>query len=231
MGAAHIHFVALWLFGALLGSGSPALAQAVAGSSTAGVEQFLSNPSKLLSQYPDGGGALVTQVRDLATSEPSTLGPLIQLLATANANQTSAIGTALGQVAIAVVKTNPTYANTIQSALVAATEAGGGHNASELGSAQPKIGKTVTVKDDVKGTTERGTQPLFTGNSVYLDEVLHTGANAKAQVLFDDRTNLSVGPVTDIRLDQFVYNPGAHGNVVIAATTGAFSFYHRYPAS
>ena len=40
-----------------------------------------------------------------------------------------------------------------------------------------------------------------------------------------DRTNLTVAPTTEIRLDKFVYDPGgASGNVVVIATLGAFRF-------
>jgi hypothetical protein len=176
-----------------------------------------------LSEYPDGGEGLVTRIRDLATSNPSALGPLVQLLTTANSAQTSAIGTGLGQAAAALVKTNPGYAENIQSVLVSATTGGtGGSN--EIGSAQPKIGSTVSTKDDVKGITERGTQSLAAGTGVYLDERVHTGTSGKAEILFADRTNLTVGPVTDIKLDQFVYNPDGKGNVVVVASTGAFRF-------
>lgn len=217
--------LATWFLGASTEFGSPALAQSVSGSSSgANIAEFLSDPAKLLSEYPDGGEGLVTRIRDLATSDPSALGPLIQLLATANSSQTNAIGTALGQAALAVVKTNPTYANTIQSALIAATDKGHVGSASDLGSAQPKIGKTVSIKDDVKGTTEKGTRPLFAGNEVYLDEQVRTGTSGKAEFLFADRTNLTVGPVTEIKLDHFVYNPGADGNVVVVASSGAFRF-------
>jgi len=215
--------LAALLIGAIIALGSLAFAQGGSGSSSR-IAQFLADPSKLLAQYPDGGDGLVKEVRDLATSQSSTLGPLIDLLATANANQTSAIGTALGEAAVTAVKTDPSYAHTIQSALVAATDAGHRHGASDIGSAQPKIGNTVTTKDEVNGTTERGTQPLLAGNGLYLDEQVHTGTTGKAQFLFADRTNLTVGPVTDIRLDQFVYNPGADGNVVLAATSGTFRF-------
>jgi hypothetical protein len=43
--------------------------------------------------------------------------------------------------------------------------------------------------------------------------------------LLADRTNLTVAPTTEIRLDKFVYDPGgASGNVVVIATLGAFRF-------
>ena len=84
------------------------------------IQQFLSNPGDLLKQYPDGKGPMIAAVRDLAASDPQTLNALIGLLANANGDQASAIGTALGQVALAAVNTNQAYAEQIQTAVAAA---------------------------------------------------------------------------------------------------------------
>lgn len=79
------------------------------------VQQFLANPSALLSQFPNGGPQLITKVRDLAASDPQTLSALIALLKSANPDQSSATGTALGQVALMAVNTDPAFANEIQT--------------------------------------------------------------------------------------------------------------------
>jgi hypothetical protein len=82
------------------------------------IQQFMANPSALLSQYPNGGPNMIKAVRDLAGSDPQTLGPLIQLLSQANPDQSTAIGNALGQIALAAVDTDPNYADQIQTAVV-----------------------------------------------------------------------------------------------------------------
>ena len=41
--------------------------------------------------------------------------------------------------------------------------------------------------------------------------------------IFDDST-MSVGPISKIKLDKFVYDPGGSGAVIIQATKGAFRF-------
>lgn len=82
------------------------------------IQQFMANPSTLLAQYPNGGPQMIKAVRDLAGSDPQTLGPLIQLLSQANADQSTSIGTALGQIALAAVNTDPNYADQIQTAVV-----------------------------------------------------------------------------------------------------------------
>jgi hypothetical protein len=82
------------------------------------VQQFLADPAALLTQYPNGGPALIVQVRNLAASDPATLTALVGLLASANSDQATAIGTGLGQVAQMAVRTDQSYANDIQVAVV-----------------------------------------------------------------------------------------------------------------
>ena len=84
------------------------------------VQQFLGNPAGLLSQFPDGGPQMITKVRDLAASDPATLSALVALLKSANPDQASAMGTALGQVALMAVNTDPAFANQIQTDIVQA---------------------------------------------------------------------------------------------------------------
>ena len=116
---------------------------------------------------------MVAQVRDLTGSDASTLSALVGLLATANTNQTNAIGTGLGQTAVLAVKTDPAYANAIQQAI--ARTSTNRPNKVGPGSLQPKIGSAVITKDQVDGQTERGTQPIAAGTVVYLDELVRTG--------------------------------------------------------
>ena len=56
--------------------------------------------------------------------------------------------------------------------------------------------------------------------------MVRTGVSGKAQLLFADRTNLSIAPVTEIRLDKFVYDPsaGSGGVVELVANSGSFRF-------
>lgn len=120
-------FLHIVLVGAIaacsLGSLSPAIAAVYPSSSALPPEvirQFLANPAALLDEYPNGGAKAITQVRDLGASDPTTLKPLLGLLALANADQANAIGTALGQVAMMALKTDQAYATQIQEAVVAA---------------------------------------------------------------------------------------------------------------
>ena len=125
------------------------------------IQQFLSDPASLLGQYPVGGPTMIAMVRDLIASDPATLKPVVDLLATATTNQATAIGSGLGQAAMLALKTDQAFANQIQEAV-----ANAGHAAPRSGevnvSAQPKIGSAVTTKNQVDGVTERGTSVLAT---------------------------------------------------------------------
>jgi hypothetical protein len=83
------------------------------------VSQFVANPASALAANPNGGGRLVSYVRDLLLSDRTTLQAIIALLATANADQQSAIGSGLGQAAQALASTDPDLANQIQRLLAA----------------------------------------------------------------------------------------------------------------
>lgn len=97
------------------------------------------------------------------------------------------------------------------------------HSTSSL--ADPKIGNANTVKNSVHGVVDGKAQNLSSGSEVYSNEVVRTGAFSAADLTFIDQTSLSVGPVSEVRLDKFVYDPGGStGSVVIQATRGAFRF-------
>ena len=82
------------------------------------IQQFLTNPAGLLSEFPYGGPLMITKVRDLAASDPATLDALLGLLKSANPDQASAIGTALGQVALMAIATDQAFATQIQTEVV-----------------------------------------------------------------------------------------------------------------
>src|SRR5580698_7054263 len=191
-------------------------------------EQFIPHPDQLLAKFPSGGAEMISQVRELTLANHANLPYLLEILARANHDQGIAIGTGLGQAALASVKSDQAYATAIQQAVADKNlgwAAGNGSNVGAPGSSQPKIGSTVTTVDQVEGETEKGTQTITTGTAVYAEELVRTGNRGKAQLLFADRTNLAVAPMTEIRLDKFVYDPnGSQGNVVVVATEGSFRF-------
>jgi hypothetical protein len=83
------------------------------------VGNFQQHPEQLLSQYPDGGAELISRIRDLVATSPAALQTILKLVETANATQIDAIGTGLGQAALACVRTYQHFAIEIQQAVAA----------------------------------------------------------------------------------------------------------------
>ena len=89
----------------------------------------------------------------------------------------------------------------------------------------PHIGSAVATKNKVEGVVGDTTQSISTGAKVFSNEVVRTGDGSVADLKFIDETTLSVGPISEIKLDKFVYDPtGTAGTVVIEVTKGAFRF-------
>src|SRR5207249_3619244 len=91
--------------------------------------------------------------------------------------------------------------------------------------AEPKIGVASAARNQVHGVIGGGTRTLSPGSDVFSNEVVRTGEDGLAQLLFLDATSLSVGARSEVKLDRFVYNPDRKtGNVVVEASRGAFRF-------
>jgi hypothetical protein len=91
--------------------------------------------------------------------------------------------------------------------------------------AESQIGNATAVKNNVHGVVEGKEHPILEGTELYANEMVYTGHESIANLKFIDRTILTVGPVSEIRLDKFVFDPASSaGAVVIQATRGAFRF-------
>jgi hypothetical protein len=90
--------------------------------------------------------------------------------------------------------------------------------------AEPKVGVASATKNQVQGVVRGTSREIGAGSEVFSNELVRTGADSLAQLLFLDQTNLSVGPQSEVKLDRFVYNPSRGGRVVIETGRGAFRF-------
>ena len=89
----------------------------------------------------------------------------------------------------------------------------------------PKIGSAEQAQNKVEGIIGGQSQPVSKGTALYSNETVRTGENGVADLVFLDSTNLTVGPISEVLLDKFVYDPnGSSGVVVLQATKGAFRF-------
>jgi hypothetical protein len=87
----------------------------------------------------------------------------------------------------------------------------------------PDIGVAASVTNKVDGSLGSQNRQVATGDKVFENEVIRTGANSKGELLFRDETSLSLGPDSEVKLDKFVYN--ASGNAIsLNATKGVFRF-------
>ena len=91
--------------------------------------------------------------------------------------------------------------------------------------AASKVGVASAVRNDVEGIQGGSSRSLATGSSVFERELIRTGSESVAQLLFLDQTTLSVGPRSEVTLDRFVFDPSRNaGDVLLSATRGAFRF-------
>jgi hypothetical protein len=92
--------------------------------------------------------------------------------------------------------------------------------------AQQRIGVNSAVNPDVTGMPP-GAAPrgLVLGQEVVFNERITTGPEGQTQILFVDQSTMSVGPRSDMVIDEFVYDPNAGtGKLAASLTRGVFRF-------
>jgi hypothetical protein len=90
-------------------------------------------------------------------------------------------------------------------------------------SRQPPSAPSTACRVRAAGIVEGSAEDLAAGATVYLDEKITTGADARLAVTFADGTALAIGEKANITLDQFVYAAGG-ANKFHATVIGAFRF-------
>jgi hypothetical protein len=91
--------------------------------------------------------------------------------------------------------------------------------------AQQAIGSATNAQNQVTRELNGAAAPLSVGDSVFRNEVVRTGADSLAKLVFLDSTNLAVGPTSRVVLDRFVYEGGAGADkVAVGLAKGLFRF-------
>jgi hypothetical protein len=91
--------------------------------------------------------------------------------------------------------------------------------------AQQNIGSTVLANNRVSRELSGATGPLNPGDPVYRDELVRTGQDSTAKLIFLDSTNLAIGPTSRVTLDQFVYAGEVNGQkMTVNLAKGIFRF-------
>ena len=65
---------------------------------------------------------------------------------------------------------------------------------------------TIQAQNDVSRELGGAAGPLTVGDNVFRNELVRTGANSTAKLVFLDSTNLAIGPTSRVTLDVFVYS-------------------------
>ena len=79
---------------------------------------------------------------------------------------------------------------------------------SPIGVMQTSTQGTVTVTHP--GTTTP--VPLEPGDTIGLNDIIQTGPGSKASILFDDNTEIALGEKTQLKVDDYVYDPNGDSN-------------------
>lgn len=89
-----------------------------------------------------------------------------------------------------------------------------------------QTGAAAAVSGDVFWRTDDGRKvPIKPGSPIFLDEHIITGDGGRLQVLLLDETVFTLGPNSDMVLDEFVYDPKTSaGKISAALVKGTFRF-------
>jgi trimeric autotransporter adhesin len=93
-------------------------------------------------------------------------------------------------------------------------------------SAQERVGISSAVNPQALGTPPgAATQPLLIGQTVVFNERITTANKGQTQLLFVDESSMTVGPNSDLTIDQFVYDPKTGtGRLAMSATRGLLRY-------
>ena len=89
-----------------------------------------------------------------------------------------------------------------------------------------QVGTATAVNPETDSTPPGGsTVALTVGAKVVHKERIHTTPSGSVQLLFLDKSSLSIGPNTSILIDEFVYDPSSgNGHMVAKLTEGAMRY-------
>lgn len=88
--------------------------------------------------------------------------------------------------------------------------------------AEGQVGSAAAVRNDVRGSVAG---KMNTGSAVFQNETVSAGADSSAQLLFRDKSSLTLGPSSRVTIDKFVYDPNrGTGESALRLAKGALRF-------
>jgi hypothetical protein len=84
------------------------------------------------------------------------------------------------------------------------------------------VGTAAAVRNDVRGSIAG---QMSSGSSVHQSETVSAGVDSSAQLLFRDKTSLTLGPSSQVTINKFVYDPSrGAGETAVKLLKGALRF-------
>jgi trimeric autotransporter adhesin len=92
--------------------------------------------------------------------------------------------------------------------------------------AQQRVGVNAAVNPDATGTPPgAAARKLVVGQDVIFNEHITTAENGQTQLMFLDESAMTIGPNSDLTIDQFVYDPKTGtGKLAMNATRGLLRY-------
>ena len=69
------------------------------------------------------------------------------------------------------------------------------------------VGKVTQVQGTVSASFQETLRPLQTGDPVFFKDQLRTGPGARLAVILNDDAKLTLGPVSNLTIDEYIYTP------------------------
>jgi trimeric autotransporter adhesin len=94
------------------------------------------------------------------------------------------------------------------------------------GLAQERVGVSSAVNQQATATPPgQGARPLIIGQDVVYNERITTTDAGQTQLLFVDQSSMTIGPNSDLTIDQFVYDPRTGtGKLAMSTTRGLLRY-------
>jgi len=90
--------------------------------------------------------------------------------------------------------------------------------------AEVAVGAARVIVADVSAETALASRKLATSDDVRYQELIATDRSSAAVIQFIDATQLAIGEQARVRLDDFVFDPGAAGKLNLSVEFGAIRF-------
>ncbi len=87
------------------------------------------------------------------------------------------------------------------------------------------VGTAAAVNPATEGALGNATRTLKLGSEIISNETVRTSASGSTQIMFVDKTTLTIGPSSSVKIDNYVFNPAANtGEATLTFGKGIMRF-------